>query len=560
MIINHNITALNTHGKLSSASAAQSKSMEKLASGLRINRAGDDAAGLAISEKMRAQVRGLDQASRNAQDGISLIQTAEGALNETHDILQRVRELADQSANGTNTNDDRKAIQDEVKQLKEEIDRIGNTTEFNTQKLLNGSLKSALGSIVGSNSTTSSVVGKLESGKMTAAQALAADLSSTTFGKDTFDIDGHKVDVNWDTLLSQTEKDQIKATTATSGIAQLNSVKDLLTNKLNEAIDQYNSSNPAGATVQHIEGYLDSATAASAKLVLKSGSQGTDSAVQLVTSSGATGVGALIASNTAGDVSDPASTVNYGTNKYNGSTVASGATFEMDLNGVKMKVTTGAAINNTTTMDAAATTIQTAIKTAVDSYNTLQGKSAGQEGFVEAIKVTASKDGRFQVSSESGTVNFKDYEGKSDVLNLGLSQAQTESAGGGGMSFQIGANKGQSISVGLNDMRTAALGLSGVDVSTKEGASSSLDSLDKAIKNVSSERSKLGAVQNRLEHTINNLKTSSENLTAAESRVRDVDMAKEMMNQTKNSILAQAAQAMLAQSNQTPQGVLQLLR
>jgi len=140
MIINHNITALNTHNKLSSASAAQGKSMEKLASGLRINKAGDDAAGLAISEKMRAQVRGLDQASRNSQDGISLIQTAEGALNETHDILQRMRELSVQSANDTNTDADRTNIQDEVNQLGKEIDRIRDTTQFNTKNLLNGSM------------------------------------------------------------------------------------------------------------------------------------------------------------------------------------------------------------------------------------------------------------------------------------------------------------------------------------------------------------------------------------------------------------------------------------
>ena len=157
---------------------AQAKSMEKLSSGLRINRAGDDAAGLAISEKMRAQVRGLDQASANAQDGISMIQTAEGALNETHSILQRMRELADQSANDTNTADDRKAIQDEVKQLKSEIDRIGNTTEFNTQKLLNGNLKSAGGANVGQDTTTGSIVGKLSAGTIAGMMLLTPVLTS----------------------------------------------------------------------------------------------------------------------------------------------------------------------------------------------------------------------------------------------------------------------------------------------------------------------------------------------------------------------------------------------
>ncbi|MGE6717615.1 flagellin Hag [Peribacillus frigoritolerans] len=301
MIINHNISALNTHRQLSSATNAQSKSMEKLASGMRINRAGDDAAGLAISEKMRGQIRGLDQASRNSQDAISLIQTAEGALNETTDILQRMRELATQASTDTNTTSDRGEIQKEMDSLTSEINRIGNTTEFNTQKLLNGS--------------------------------------------------------------------------------------------------------------------KDSATA------------------------------------------------------------------------------------------------------------------------------------------------------------------------GTGLQFQIGANENQSLTLEIGDMRAAALGLTGtagdtgftaangvsdgtnstpgeagLDVSTAANASAAITAIQGAIDTVSAERSKLGANQNRLEHTINNLGTSSENLTAAESRVRDTDMAKTMMEQTKNSILAQASQAMLAQANQAPQGVLQLLR
>jgi flagellin len=270
MRINHNIAALNTYRQLGTANAGQMKSMEKLSSGLRINRAGDDAAGLAISEKMRGQIRGLDQASRNAQDGISLIQTAEGALNETHDILQRMRELAVQGANDTNTADDRGEIQKELNQLMSEIDRIATDTQFNTQTLF------------------------------------------------------------------------------------------------------------------------------------------------------------------------------------------SSGTFQATL--------------------------------------------------------------------------------------------------------QVGANSNQVITFSIGGMSSGALTLGAVSVGTNALASASMSLLDGAIKAVSSERSKFGALQNRLEHTINNLNTSSENLTAAESRVRDVDMAKEMMAQTKNSILSQAAQAMLAQANQQPQGVLQLLR
>ncbi|MGE7544924.1 flagellin [Sporosarcina newyorkensis] len=274
MIINHNIAALNTHRQLGANNAQASKNLEKLSSGLKINRAGDDAAGLAISEKMRGQIRGLDMAAKNAQDGISLIQTAEGALNETHDILQRMRELAVQSSNDTNTTGDREELQKEVAELLTEVTRIAENTEFNTKTLMNG------------------------------------DLSGT----------------------------------------------------------------------------------------------------------------------------------------------------------------------------------------------------------------------------------------------------------GNGLTFHIGANSGQAITLNIGDMTATGLSIDGVDISSQTGANTAITTIQEAIDTVSAERSKLGANQNRLEHTINNLGTSSENLTAAESRIRDVDMAKEMMDFTKNNILTQAAQAMLAQANQQPQGVLQLLR
>jgi len=272
MRINHNISALNTYRQLSFNNTQTAKNLEKLSSGYRINRAGDDAAGLAISEKMRGQIRGLEMATKNAQDGISLIQTAEGALNETHAILQRIRELAVQAANDTNTDNDRAELQKEVDQLLQEIDRIADTTQFNTKNLLDGSLS------------------------------------------------------------------------------------------------------------------------------------------------------------------------------------------------------------------------------------------------------------------------------------------------GSGLIFHIGANKDQNVTLTISSMRTSGLGVSGLKIDSQSGANAAIATIDTAIDKVSSERAKLGAMQNRLEHTVNNLGASAENLTAAESRIRDVDMAKEMMEFTKNSILTQAAQAMLAQANQLPQGVLQLLR
>ncbi|PIC94805.1 flagellin [Sporosarcina sp. P26b] len=326
MIINHNMAAMNTHRQLGSNNAAAANNIEKLSSGLKINRAGDDAAGLAISEKMRGQIRGLDMAQKNAQDGISMIQTAEGALNETHDILQRMRELATQAANDTNVDTDRNEIQKELNSLTSEINRISNTTEFNTQKLMNVA---------------------------------------------------------------------------------------------------------SGAT-----------------------------------SNGKTGTGFS-------------------------------ASFQIGAN--------------------------------KDQSMTIEIRDMG----AKALGLTGST-GDHQAGAS--------VTGHNATITDGVSGAAY--AGSAGVSNGISSDK--------TDF--------GLDVSDNEKASAAIKAIDNAIETVSAQRSDLGSFQNRLEHTINNLGTSSENLTAAESRIRDVDMAKEMMDFTKNNILTQAAQAMLSQANQQPQGVLQLLR
>lgn len=379
MRINHNISALNTYRQLSFNSVNTQKSLEKLSSGLRINKAGDDAAGLAISEKMRGQIRGLDQASSNAQNTISLIQTAEGALNETHSILQRMRELAAQSGNDTNTSVDRNEIQKEMNQLIAEIDRIGNTTEFNTQKLLNGD----------KNAITSTVNGSIDVSKITTAFTAAFSGSA-----DGFSLNG-AVTIT-----------KLQTTTGTYGASD------------------FTIGNPGSLTGAVLNGSLD---------------------------------------------------------------VLSVAGFSF-------------ALTNLTSI-----------------------------GVGETI-----------------TIQFKAAE----IAN-GISSAITS---------QIGANSGQTIAVGIKDMRSAALGVSTVKVDTAYNATAAVTQVNRAIELVSAERSKLGAYQNRLEHTVNNLGTASENLSASESRIRDVDMAREMMEFTKQNILTQAAQSMLAQANQQPQGVLQLLR
>ncbi|WP_410512606.1 flagellin [Paenibacillus sp. BR2-3] len=408
MRINHNIAALNTYRQLSSNTAAQSKSIEKLSSGLRINRAGDDAAGLAISEKMRGQIRGLDQASRNAQDGISLIQTAEGALNETHSILQRMRELSVQSSNDTNTAQDRTNIQDEMNQLTTEVDRIRDTTQFNSKTLINGSMDGAVNTAVANINSNSA----LKSG--------GAAVTALT------------------TLVSLQDSNSNSLGITATDVITMSYVKDGSTVSTNIT---------AGAlTIAD----LDDAN--------------------------------FTAAVTAGTVTGTAATAGY----------------------------TGAINGLTYTVKDASGNIKTAATNALSSFT----------------ETTAAAN------------------------------VQTD----GRATFAIGANTDQTLQLDINDMGTSALGIKGLQVSTQSQANVAIKVIDTAIQKVSAERSKLGAYQNRLDHTINNLNTSSENLTAAESRVRDVDMAKEMMEQTKNSILSQAAQAMLAQANQQPQGVLQLLR
>ncbi len=398
MRINHNIASMNTNRALGVNRGNTQKSLEKLSSGLRINRAGDDAAGLAISEKMRGQIRGLNKASSNAQDSISLVQTAEGALTETHSILQRMRELAVQSANDTNTDADRKELQAEVKQLTSEIDRIGNTTEFNTKKLLDGSavgVKEAVKGALTMNNNSSVIITTI-----TAAQSTAEKASNY------------------------------------NGAVMLVRVKG----STNTAVD-----------------------ADDFKVITKSGGQ-----VDATSAAGYLGISAA------------------------GIIVAS------------------------TNLVATAT-------------------------FTIAAELSAMKVG------ESITLVFGKAESASSDLKNSIMA-------------QIGANSGQTMFISVGDMRSKAIGVDTVDISTKWGAATAIETVNNAITKVSSQRSSLGAVQNRLEHTINNLDTSSENLQASESRIRDVDMAKEMTEFTKNNILTQAAQAMLAQANQQPQSVLQLLQ
>lgn len=454
MIINHNISALNTYRMLSFNNVMGSKSLEKLSSGLRINRAGDDAAGLAISEKMRGQIRGLDMAARNAQDGISLIQTAEGALNETHSILQRMRELAVQSASDTNNDSDRVEIQKEIEQLKSEITRISTDTEFNTKALLNGDMGKTAQQGAGAAVYTN-------------LQATGADLTSGSYsldlvaaGADTFTISSGATAVTGATI-----EDNISVNTG----AQIKYGSYTL-----------NVSNFGAGT-------------ANFELI---GPDGT----RTVKTGEATN-GALVIAG-----------VKFGFDVEN---VTGDGTVKFDLtcNGLEVDLSGDKTVNTT----------------AIAAY---AGERLNVGGF------------EFEVLTNHGA------NGNAKAINV-IDKA---------VKFHIGANQDQSTSLAINNMSATALSVNNIDVTTQAGANVAISTIGDAIQTVSAERSKLGAIQNRLEHTINNLGTASENLSAAESRIRDTDMAKEMMAFTKNNILQQAATAMLAQANMAPQSVLQLLR
>jgi len=454
MRINHNIASLNTYRQLTGNQGMASKSLEKLSSGLRINRAGDDAAGLAISEKMRGQIRGLDMASKNAQDGISLIQTAEGALNETHSILQRMRELAVQASNDTNTADDRNELQKEIRQLKEEIDRISTTTEFNTKKLLNG------------NVANTATVTATNAANIDTAEVLNATLKSDTY------------------------------TLTVSNTANVQVADELDAGTGLAAGDVTIGSN---------------ANAKYGKYQLKVEDDAQNTGMKSLTLIDAA-TGEVVASQN--NVSTAAGTTTLNGLDIDNTAITGNGTFSFEVEGD----------HDITMQDSSGNTLATISLT---DYNKSEIEIGG-------LKISFNAD-------------FAD--GATNIVTINNS-----------LSMQIGANEGQTMGISIGDMSAKALGIDSVDVTSVAGAQSAITTLDNALKQVSGERSKLGAYQNRLEHTINNLGTSAENLTAAESRIRDVDMAKEMMEFTKNNILTQAAQAMLAQANQQPQGVLQLLR
>ena len=453
MVVQHNMQAANANRMLNVTTSAQSKSTEKLSSGYRINRAADDAAGLTISEKMRKQIKGLDRASTNAEDGVSAVQTAEGALTEVHSMLQRMNELATQSANGTNSSTDRQAIQDEIDQLSTEIDRVSETTKFNETYLLKGQ-----------NGTTDKYMKAHDAGF---AGTLADGDKTATFSMkikagESLKIGGTDYDVYADG----------------SGVSDLQkSVKALTANQTVEIDGTTYTVVDAGA----VDGTQNKLEAATIAAKIKAGTS-----VNLTPADAAKKVTAV--------------------DTTKASSISVTKATEKVIEQLKAANDIGA----------------------VDGKSTVTAGTAAADGTVE-----------FEIQKGHATV--------ADTLSFNL---------------HVGADADSTnkITVDIDAMSSAGLGIKGINVSTEQSATYSIDAIADAISQVSSQRSALGAVQNRLEHTINNLDNVVENTTSAESRIRDTDMAEEMVNYSKNNILAQAGQSMLAQANQSNQGVLSLLQ
>lgn len=574
--INHNLASMNTHRLMNLFSKQAQNNMEKLSSGLRINRAGDDAAGLAISEKMRGQIRGLAQAARNAQDGISMIQTAEGASASVHAMLQRGRELAVQAANGTLTDSDRAALNDEVKQIKKQIDTVANTTEFNTIKLLNkGSLSATNASLV------STVRERLEHWIDDSISAIAANTSmNTTFAGGPKDM---RVEFFDDSSASAPAATMGTNDGAESLILRLNMAKISQVAELNdygwgqidaliahEIVHAFQFTQmPKSLTGEIDTWFLEGmATAVQGGMPFLNQMSPRSDALIVTDAGGGTGsvhnhaagqCGCSLAGSFNGD---------YGS-AYAATMVLHEIT-DGGLNSIIDRLEAGDTLNqalaNTTQNNAGPgftwDEVPDFSNTAdfISWFNSSsQVNSFLNEGAIFENPIGTIASGRGEIRNVSNwnevIVNNQTIDNPG-VFNLIFSDTDSS---GNGIFLQIGANSGQSLMMDTVDISTNGLNLSSTNLSTRQDADRAIEQFDAAIAKVSGYRSTFGALQNRLEHTISNLNNAHENLVASESRIRDVDIAKEMMEFTKNSIIQQAAQAMMAQANQRPQMILQLL-
>ncbi|KYD23447.1 flagellin N-terminal helical domain-containing protein [Parageobacillus toebii] len=603
MRINHNIQALNAYRNLAANQLSVSKNLERLSSGLRINRAADDAAGLAISEKMRSQIRGLQMAERNALDAISMIQTAEGALNEVHSILQRMRELAVQAANDTLEASDRAAIQAEIDQLTKEIDRIADTTQFNQKILFSGSPKGK--AFAQANSSKVSYVGNgtwegIVTATPTEPAKVVLDFSKNLGMLNQDTIDGQTFTINGKTYQIDAKNNGLTNTghiaVNVTWIANPANDNDAVTNinnlltALKNAIVANDSTFSSTSTITNAadNGSNTDGTITNGRLTLITAKNMSPTEASMINVSSSF-------TNTQLKYLDPVNlTSEVTTLKAKDQALASESftlTFaEPPKNGDVLKIDNltitfsdstassyvGSGGQGTATINVNGKTLFEVL----DEIKQVLGDAQADNVHQPVRALTAfSVVGSSLVLSTDRTDDGGTF-GSANGLEIQIVDSDFEANKGKELKLemQIGANESETLGFDLSVMDAASLGLArkadhttllsvgvnaeaGIDVSTSaEVARAAITVIDEAIRKVSEERGKLGALQNRLEHTINNLKTAHENLTSAESRIRDTDMAMEMAEFTKNNILTQAAQAMLAQSNQLPQGILQLLK
>ena len=541
MRIQHNIMAMNAYRNYNNNTSSLSKNLEKLSSGYKINRAGDDAAGLAISEKMRAQITGLSKAQDNAKDGISLVQTAEGALTEVHDMLNRMYSLAEQSANGTYENEtDRAQLQKEVTQLKAEINRIADSSNFNGIQLLDGSLSS-----VATNLSNMPVTGvaTYQAGVDAVKGRFEVDLSklevtntSTGAVAVTINIGTFSVKVTVSAGLTMTGEELLSSLTfgETTLVASGTSFK-MVSNEGGKLVFEM-STNPttsAGASVQ--TGFTVSVTYGATSGIVDNGDY------------------------------NRASTV---ITKGQAATASRLATATFDIGTVKDG--TVIKIGDTSYTFAVGPNSKFANADNVVDLTAFTGKETGfKETAAAALTRAAASNAQVSVGHNNSVITLTEREGAIDHNKFDLTDGanwagfvQVGSANRNSLTLQIGdtSDSYNQLNVSIKDCHTAALGIADLDIGSQAGAASALSMIEDAINYVSDVRGTLGATQNRLDHTINNLSVMEENIQDAESTIRDTDIADEMMSYTKNNILIQSAQAMLAQANQVPQGVLQLLQ
>ncbi len=489
MKINHNIQALNAYRNLANNHATTAKSLEKLSSGLRINRAADDAAGLAISEKMKSQIRGLDQAERNILDGISLIQTAEGGLSSIQEMAQRMRELAVQAANDTLTDTDRKSIQREIDQIKNGINDIANNTDVNgirplTQEVVKPEEPSSGGStteldVVFLVDFSSSMGGNIASVK-DGINGFVSNLNNSSYDAQVAIVNITNDPITYDDFSND----------STVIASNLNQTANSLTLP-HEAIEKAIPSREIGQNL----GYRPDA-----KKVF------------------------VLFTDVYDETSPPEFSEGSAMNAVEGDNISSA--YDADD-----------------------------ISTYVFSF---QDYSVVTSDYDEIVNSTGGKMYTDGISTSQEIQDKLQNDLINDIdSNIGGSNNTQQQ---GIIYLQVGANAGETFEVELTDARTTALGIDDISVETREDASAAITKLDNALQQISSERSKYGAYQNALEHLHSNVTNVNLNISAAQSRIADADMAKEMTKFTKNNILNQSAQAMLAQANQMPQGILQLLK